>query len=119
MKVGYQGALLIAQTRRMRNPTLLAYRFNQGVPNQFTMAIPEWQTADRTSTAAFFVQDTWTRGRLTLQGALRYDRAWSCSPAGRQRHHGDVAAQPGADHVRRTVERRRLQRHHAALRRGL
>jgi hypothetical protein len=28
------------------------------------------------------VQDTWTRGRLTLQGALRYDRAWSWSPAG-------------------------------------
>ena len=40
-----------------------------------------WQVADRTETASAFIQDTWTRGRLTLQGALRYDRAWSFSPA--------------------------------------
>ena len=55
-------------------------------------ALPEWQQADRTSTSALFVQDTWTRGRLTLQGALRYDRAWSFSPAERQRHDADVAS---------------------------
>ncbi len=82
MKVGYQGSLLLNNQNRVRNPTLLSYRFNQGVPNQFTVAIPEWQVTDRTGVAAFFVQDTWTRGRLTLQGALRYDRAWSWSPAG-------------------------------------
>jgi hypothetical protein len=29
---------------------------------------------------AFYVQDQWTRGRLTLQGALRFDRAWSWAP---------------------------------------
>src|SRR5690606_30412631 len=46
----------------------------------FTMGLP-WQTSNRTATASLFVQDTWTRGRLTLQGALRYDRAWSWSPA--------------------------------------
>ena len=63
------------------------------MPNQFSVAIPDWQTADTTSVAAFFVQDTWTRGRLTLQGALRYDRAWSWSPAGKQRHDGDVGPQ--------------------------
>ena len=45
------------------------------------MRLPEWQNAERTATSAVFVQDTWTRGRLTLQGALRYDRAWSWSPA--------------------------------------
>jgi hypothetical protein len=83
MKVGYQGSLLINETMRVRNPTLLAYRFNQGVPNQVSVAIPNWQTADTTKVAAFFVQDTWTRNRLTLQGALRYDRAWSWSPAGK------------------------------------
>src|SRR5688500_16098620 len=71
MKLGYQGSLLKNQTNRVRNDTLLAYRFNQGVPNQFSVAIPNWATADTTSLAAFFVQDTWTRGRLTLQGALR------------------------------------------------
>src|SRR5688572_4315957 len=82
MKVGYQGSLLINRTKRVRNPTLLSYNFNQGRPTQFTVAIPDWTTGDNTSVAALFVQDTWTRGRLTLQGALRYDRAWSWSPAG-------------------------------------
>ena len=82
MKVGYQGSFLVNNTNRVRNDTLMSYRFNQGRPNQFTMAIPEWHTADRTSVAAIFVQDTWTRNRLTLQGALRYDRAWSYSPGG-------------------------------------
>jgi len=82
MKVGYQGAFQIASTIRHANPTLLSYNFNQGVPNAFTVRIPEWGTADRTWTQSLFAQDTWTRGRLTLQGALRYDRAWSYSPAG-------------------------------------
>jgi hypothetical protein len=82
MKVGYQGSFLVNNTNRVRNDTLMSYRFNQGRPNQFTMTIPEWRTADRTSVAAFFVQDTWTRGRMTLQGALRYDRASSYSPGG-------------------------------------
>jgi hypothetical protein len=81
MKVGYQGSMLVNQTNRVRNDTLFSYAFNQGNPTSFTVAIPEWQTADTTSVAAFFVQDTWTRGRMTLQGALRYDRAWSFSPA--------------------------------------
>ena len=81
MKFGYQGSYLANQTERERNPTLLSYRFNAGVPNQFTQALDKWQTADRTQVAAFFAQDSWTRGRLTVQGALRYDRAWSYSPA--------------------------------------
>ena len=81
-KVGYQGAYQAASTIRHANPTLLSYNFNQGVPTAFTVRIPEWGTADRTWTQAFFVQDSWTRGRLTVQGALRYDRAYSYSPEG-------------------------------------
>ena len=30
--------------------------------------------------ASFYAQESWTRGRITLQGALRYDRAWSYYP---------------------------------------
>jgi hypothetical protein len=82
MKVGYQGAYLVATTRRVRNESLLSYRFNQGVPNQFTISLPDWQTSDRTKSASFYIQDAWTRGRLTVQGAVRFDRAWSYSPAG-------------------------------------
>jgi hypothetical protein len=82
MKVGYQGAYQAASTIRHANPTLLSYNFTQGAPTGFTVRIPEWGTADRTWTQAFFAQDTWTRGRVTFQGALRYDRAWSYSPEG-------------------------------------
>ncbi len=88
MKIGYQGSYLANQTTRLRNPTLLSYRFNQGVPNQFTMALNNWQTADRTKVAALFVQDSWTRGRLTVQAALRYDHSSSFSPA---EHNGTTS----------------------------
>jgi hypothetical protein len=81
LKVGYQGTYLIADTHTVVNPTGLSYTFNQANPTAFTFRIPGWRTADRTQTASVFIQDAWTRGRLTLQGALRYDRAWSFSPA--------------------------------------
>jgi hypothetical protein len=59
----------------------MIYRFNNGIPNQFTFRLPDFRQSNRTMTSALFVQDTWTRGRLSVQGALRYDRAWSWSPA--------------------------------------
>jgi hypothetical protein len=81
LKVGYQGAYIRVNWWFLVPDSQVSYRFNQGVPNQFTFRLPEWHQADRTSTAAAYIQDTWTRGRLTLQGALRFDRAWSFSPA--------------------------------------
>lgn len=81
LKVGYQGGYIRVDFENFIPDSQLSYRFNRGQPNQFTFRLPTWQTADRTSTAAIFVQDKWTLGRLTLQGALRYDRAWSFSPA--------------------------------------
>ena len=32
------------------------------------------------STYAFYAQEQWTKDRLTLQGALRFDHAWSSFP---------------------------------------
>jgi hypothetical protein len=81
MKIGYQGAYLVAETTTITNESQLAYRFQNGIPNQFTYRLPNFQTSDRTRTAALFVQDTWTRRKLTIQGALRYDHASSFSPA--------------------------------------
>ena len=81
LKVGYQGAYIRVNNWFLVPESQLSYRFNQGVPNQFTFRLPEWHQADRTSTAALYIQDSWTHRRLTLQGALRYDRAWSFSPA--------------------------------------
>ena len=81
VKVGYQGGYQGANGGTLTGPSGLIYRFNNGVPNQFTFRLPDFRTANRTMTSALYAQDTWTRGRLSLQGAVRYDRAWSWSPA--------------------------------------
>jgi len=81
MKVGYQGSYIRVKNWYFVGDSQLAYRFNQGVPNQFTFRLPEWHQSDRTGTGSLYIQDKWTRGRLTLQAALRYDRAWSFTPA--------------------------------------
>ena len=83
-KVGYQGAFhrdidnlftIISNSQRLQ------YRFNGTVPNLITMDAGPWTRQVRTEYEAAFAQDQWTRGRLTLQGALRFDRAWSYFPA--------------------------------------
>ena len=58
----------------------LSYRFNNGVPNQFTQTINRFTRHQWVRTAAFYVQDSYTVSRFTFQGALRYDRAWSFFP---------------------------------------
>ena len=62
------------------------FGFNQAtgeiVPNQITQRITPWQQANRTRYDAFYIQDQWTHNRLTLQGALRYEHAWSFFPEG-------------------------------------
>jgi hypothetical protein len=50
------------------------------VPSSFTMWARPRALDERTRYAAFYVQDQWTVRRLTLQGALRYDRGWSYFP---------------------------------------
>ena len=52
------------------------------------MALDNWQTADRTKVAAFFAQDSWTRGRLTVQGGAALRPFSSFSPA---EHNGTTA----------------------------
>ena len=69
------------QSNPFTNNHNLQYRFNNGVPNQLTQNLLPYRTDERTRYDALFVQDQWTRGRLTLQGALRYDHAWSYYPA--------------------------------------
>ncbi|HET9832252.1 MAG TPA: hypothetical protein VFP91_11100, partial [Vicinamibacterales bacterium] len=81
IKVGYQGSYAISNTEVVTNDPLLSYTFNNRVPTSFTFRLPNWRTADRTETSSAFIQDSWTHNRLTIQGALRYDRAWSFSPA--------------------------------------
>jgi hypothetical protein len=81
LKVGHQAGLLNDSERFFTNQHRLSYRFNNGVPNQFTMSSREYENFRRVRYNAFYVQDQSTFGRLTLQGALRYDHAWSYFPA--------------------------------------
>jgi hypothetical protein len=62
------------------NPQDLVYRFDNGVPNQFWELSGLFKSQWRTRYDAGFVQDQWTVNRLTLQGALRYEHAWSYYP---------------------------------------
>jgi hypothetical protein len=95
MKFGYQGIYNRTDNFNHYNNNRLNYRFQGGVPNQFTMNIGDFLIMDRSQSTSFFAQDQWTMGRLTLQGAVRYDRAWSWSPEGQgidrpDRFHPDV-----------------------------
>jgi hypothetical protein len=80
LKVGYQGALLFDDRRSFSNDQFLQYRVNNGIPNQLTMTINRFASFQRVRYDAFYAQEQWTLGRITLQGALRYDRAWSYFP---------------------------------------
>ena len=82
-KFGYQGAFhrdIDNLFTIINNSQRLQYRFNNGVPNLITMDAGPWTREVRTEYAAFYAQDSWTRSRLTVQAALRYDRAWSYFP---------------------------------------
>jgi hypothetical protein len=97
IKVGYTGTFIEVHNGRVPNHTQLRYTFNSNAP--VSAACPaggsprcarcRCRTSCRragTSTierrrSGFFAQDQWTVGRLTLQGGIRYDRAWSWAPA--------------------------------------
>ena len=81
-KFGYIAAYNRTDNWNFYNKTRVNYRFLNGVPNQLTMNVGDWMIKDRSQYHAFYAQDQWTINRLTLQGAIRYDRAWSWSPEG-------------------------------------
>jgi hypothetical protein len=82
LKIGYQGYFSTVRNGRVPNHTQLRYTFNNRAPISVSYFLsPRWDQHDRTQTAGIFVQDQWTVGRLTLQGAVRYDRVWSWAPA--------------------------------------
>jgi hypothetical protein len=83
LKIGYQGSLLGDIRSANRGPNDLRYRFNNGVPNQLTMFIHEFQN------------DLWMRDdalcagtvddeQADAAGRLRFDRAWSWAPEQRE-----------------------------------
>lgn len=82
MKIGYNGLWNYdSQESNPAPPDAVQYRFNNGIPNQITQFSGMFESQWRTRFDAIFVQDQWTLKRLTLQGGLRYDHAWSYYPS--------------------------------------
>ena len=75
VKFGYQGALLYDDRKNFTNSEFLQYRVNNGVPDQVTQSISAFGIHQRVRSDAFYAQEQWTRGRMTLQGAVRFDLA--------------------------------------------
>jgi hypothetical protein len=80
-KVGYQHTRMTDDRTWMTNNQSLTYRVDNGVPNQLTQSISPWVNDARAGWQALFVQERVTFRRLTLQGAVRFDRSWSWFPA--------------------------------------
>ena len=83
MKFGYFGGLIQAPTRSYNYSAVTAYRFNVGVPNQISVSgvYPDMlETNNQLVPTSFYAQDQWTRGKMTLQGGVRYDHAMTKFP---------------------------------------
>jgi hypothetical protein len=84
MKFGYQGAYHVEETTDLHNDAryiLTDLGFIAPAMYSVTIRIAPWQKSNRTEYHAFYAQNQWTIGRMTMQGALRFDRAWSWFPA--------------------------------------
>ncbi|MBM3650938.1 MAG: carboxypeptidase regulatory-like domain-containing protein, partial [Alphaproteobacteria bacterium] len=102
VKVGYQAEYQISNNFSYTNSEFLDFRVNNGVPNQLTQNINAFKQQNRGRFDAFYVQEQWTLGRVTLQGALRFDFARSHFPeqtVGAQRFLPTTITYPRADGV--------------------
>jgi hypothetical protein len=84
LKFGYQHTLMTDDRTWLTNNQNLTYRFDNGVPNQLTHSISPWVNDARVGWDGLYAQDAWTLARLTVQGAVRFDRARSWFPAQEQ-----------------------------------
>jgi hypothetical protein len=80
IKIGYQAGLLIDQRKNFGNNQFINYRTNNGIPDQISLNINRFGIHQSVRFDSVYVQEQWTLGRATVQGALRYDHAWSYFP---------------------------------------
>jgi len=80
LKFGYQAEHQISDGFSYTNTQFLDFRVNNGVPNQITENINAFKQISRVQYDAFYAQEQWTLGRVTVQGALRFDYARSYFP---------------------------------------
>jgi len=79
-KFGLVGGYLVEDIQNHGNDLNLAYTFNNGRPVSLTQSLRVFTQSDRVRYDALYAQDQWTMGKVTLQGALRFDHAYSYSP---------------------------------------
>jgi hypothetical protein len=94
MKFGYNGAYLVDDEYNVTSTEFgggITYTFNNGIPNTIGENLMPLQIHQRVQYNSFYAQDQWTLGHFTLQGAARYDHAWSYYP---DQQIGPVRFQP-------------------------
>ncbi len=77
MKFGVLGGFLVNDFTNLSNDSNLMFRVNNGIPNLITETALPLNIRRRVRYDALYAQEQWTQGRMTLQGALRFDHAWS------------------------------------------
>ena len=80
LKFGDMGGYLQDDEKNFGNNLNLTLRLNNGVPNGLTESALPFAIHRVVRYDALYAQEQWTHGRLTLQGALRFDHAWSYFP---------------------------------------
>jgi hypothetical protein len=80
-KFGYRGTFYYYTSHSFALNGGLAYRFNNGVPNQLTQRVEDVSWTAHMQSHGVYAQDQWTIRRLTLQGAVRYDNWHTTFPA--------------------------------------
>ena len=80
IKAGYQYYWLRQLDETIAADNQLLYRAQRGVLNQVTYRLPTRSNNTVTQLHGLFAQDQYTRNRLTLSGAIRWDRASSYAP---------------------------------------
>lgn len=103
LKAGYLGNVYSWESVSLFNSQQLSYRVNNGVPNQLTYhANHNVKRTNYVRSAALYLQDQWRVGRLTAQGAVRYDRVIGWYPeqtVGPNRFFTNPATLSGGDNV--------------------
>ena len=80
-KFGYIGQQIVNHFAQVQmNDQWLSYGFNDGVPITFIQFAGPAMQNTHVQTHALYAQQQWTLGRLTLSGALRYDRSSGSFP---------------------------------------
>ena len=80
VKFGYQGDFWRDDREMLTNTQRLGYTFVFGSPSSITEYGSPYQVNARAMQTTLYAQDQWTISRLTLQGAIRWDRPWSWFP---------------------------------------